>query len=802
MQRIGKRALWVVGGLLAGLVIIVVGGFLWLRGSLPGSGAVAGLDGLSGPAEVLRDEHGVPHIFAQSIDDALFATGYAHAQDRLWQMESMRRLGAGRLAEVIGSPGLRSDRFMRTLGVYRRAERQYASLPDDVRRAFEAYAAGVNAWLGDRPGPLPPEFLVLGIDPEPWRPADSLVWIKIMALRLATNHRKELLRAHFSDFLTPQQVDELWPPYPAGAPLTTGDPAGVGRGMNFEDILAGQPGWQRGARSASNVWAVAGELTTTEKPLLANDPHLGFSAPILWYLLSIRTPDLHFSGASSPGFPFPILGHNQRVAWGMTSTGSDIEDLFVEIVDPENPGLYFTANGPRPFDTRVETIEVKDADDVDLTVRETRHGPVISDLPERTGKVPASMAGADPTGERVLALAATYLQDDDDTPEAAFRLFRSESWPRFVDALERFHAPQLNFVYADVAGNIGFLAPGRVPVRGSDLRGLPSVRWDGAADWTGYVAFDDLPQAYNPASGRLLNANEDITPEDYLWYLGDSWDPGYRARRIADMLSGEDPQSPDTMSAMLMDNVSLMARHLLPMMLEQLPDRERFGDVVPLLRDWSGEMYRDRPEPLIFAAWLRAFNRAVYSDELGNMWQRYWHQRPRFIATVLEEKSHWCDDVDTGPSEPCAAPLEASLAEALAALSSEFGEGVKDWRWGDVHKARFAHSLFTHVPVLNKFVDLEIESNGGYYTVNRGAHFVWDPVRPFAHVHGAGFRAVYDLAELGKSRFVIATGQSGNPLSKHYGDMLERWRDGGWIQLGQTREELERSAENRLVLEP
>ncbi len=810
MRRAGKKVAWALVLVLAGLGIAGGAGVLWLRASLPRSGEVARLDGVSAPVEILRDGHGVPHIFAQSTEDALFAVGYVHAQDRLWQMEGMRRLGAGRLAEAVGAPALKSDRFMRTLGLYRRAEEQYVYLAEDVRRALDAYAAGVNAWLLTHRGTLPPEFVLLGIEPEPWRPADSLVWIKIMALRLATNHRKEILRARLAEVLAPGQVDDLWPPYPATDPATIGDPAKALGGAGVGDILDQQPAWQRWPRTASNAWVVAGSLTVTGKPLLANDPHLGFSAPILWYLLRIEAPGFNVSGASSPGFPFPVLGHNHRIAWGMTSTGSDIEDVFVEIVDPENPERYLAPDGPAHFEVRVETIKVDGADDVELIVRETRHGPVIADLLEPAAGFPAPTtddSGADAdarkaAGGRVLALAATYLQDRDRSPEAALRVLTAGNWRQFVDALENFHAPQLNFVYADVDGDIGFVAPGRVPVRRSGRGAVPSPGWNGRFDWTGFVPFDALPQVHNPPSGRLINANNRIGPSDYPWYLGDSWDDGYRARRIADMLSEGDPKSPDSMGAMQMDSVSPMARHLLPKMLGQLPDRERFRGVARMLQEWSGEMSRDRPEPLIFVAWLRAFNRAVYADELGELWPEYWDHRPRFIASVLGEKSGWCDDIGTPAREDCAARLETALDDALGELSSGFGDNARDWRWGDVHRARFAHPLFTHVPVLNAIADLEIETDGGFYTVNRGANFLWDPIQPYAHVHGAGFRAVYDLSNLRESRFVIATGQSGNPLSEHYRDMLRLWADGGWIRLGQTREDLERRATSRLVLKP
>lgn len=759
------------------------------------------VEGLSAPVEVLRDRHGVPHIFAASTNDAAFGIGYVHAQDRLWQMESMRRLGAGRLAEVLGSPALKSDRFMRTLGLYRLAEQQYASLSKDVQQALDAYVAGVNAWLINHKGPLPPEFIVLGIEPEPWRPADSLVWIKIMALRLATNRRTEILRAQLSNFLTPKQVNDLWSPLPDSDPITIEDSATSNHSLKFDKVLDQEPDWQRLPRSASNVWAVVGDLTTTGKPLLANDPHLGFSAPVLWYLLSIKTQDMELSGATGPGFPFPILGHNHRIAWGISATGSDIEDLYVERVDSENPMRYLTPDGPKTFVTRVETIGVKDADDVTLSVRETRHGPVISDFVEPTQNIP-NIAEHD-VGDRVLVLAATYLQDDDKTPEAAYRLSRAKSWRQFVDALGSFHSPQLNFVYADVEGNIGFIAPGRVPIRRSGRGNMPKPGWDGEADWIGFVPFDALPHSFNPSSGRLINANNKIGPKDYPWHLGDNWDAGYRARRIAELLSGRDLQSPNAISAMQMDTVSLMAKHLLPTMLEGLTVHERFRQVTQMLRAWSGDMSRHRPEPLIFVAWLRAFNRAVYSDELGDLWQQYWSYRPRFIASLFEEKnSTWCDNVNTSTPEDCVKQLEVSLESAIAELSNVLGMDPEKWRWGSLHKAQFTHSLFTHFPMLNKIADLEIETDGGFYTVNRGANLLWDHVRPFAHVHGAGFRAVYDLSNLSQSRFIIATGQSGNPLSKHYRDMLNVWRDGGWIRLGQTRECLETMAAGRLMLSP
>jgi penicillin amidase len=795
---------------LAGVSALLIGGLstgvYWIHTSLPRAFERIQVNGIAAPVEVLRDNHWVPHIFARTPEDGAFALGYVHAQDRLWQMESMRRLGAGRLAEVVGAAGLPSDRFMRTLGLYRLAEAQVDLLSEDARRTLDAYAAGVNAWIEHRDGALPPEFIALGLEPEPWRPADSLVWVRIMALRLAGNRRTELLRARLQSRLTDEQIAELWPPYPGDQPVTIERSDGVSLGLPLGRLTIPEPPALQMPRGASNVWVVGGSETSTGKPLLANDPHLGFAAPILWYLVRISTPELELVGATAPGFPFVILGHNRHIAWGMSNTGSDFEDLFVERIDPTNPARHLAPNGPLAFAIREELIKVEDAEDVVLIVRESRHGPIISDV---VGNLSEASAGSDAVEpekhekekhEEVLALAATYLRDDDRTAEAAYRLSRARDWDEFTAAVEDFHSPQANLMYADVNGNIGFIAPGRVPVRRSGRGAAPSAGWTGETDWTGFVPFEDLPRDYNPRSGRLVNANNKVVSESYPWYLGSGWDEGYRARRIDDLLVAEAPHTPESNAAIQLDIVSLMARHLLPIMLERLPDRERHRRVTGMLRAWSGEMSRTRPEPLIFAAWMREFNRAVYADELGSLAREYIGYRPRFITFVLKDRPKWCDDIATQGVEDCASRLETALDAALEDLSDRFGRDPGTWRWGDAHRAEFNHLMFGHLPVLRTIANLNVATDGGFYTVNRGAGHLGDPEQPFAHVHGAGFRAVYDLSDLSRSQFIIATGQSGNPLSPHYGDLLRTWRDGGWIRLGQSRESLEREAVGRLTL--
>jgi len=808
LHPVGKRTtasrrwlLWALVGVLALLIGGLSTGAYWLHTSLPRAVERVRVDGVAAPVEILRDKHWVPHIFAQTLEDGAFALGYVHAQDRLWQMESMRRLGSGRLAEIIGAAGLPTDRFMRTLGIYRLAEAQYGLLSEDTRRTVDAYAAGVNAWIDHRDGALPPEFIALGLEPEPWRPADSLVWIRIMALRLAGNRRTELLRARLQGRLTEAQIAELWPPYPGDEPITLERSDGAGLGLPSERLTIPEPPALQMPRGASNAWVVGGSQTTTGKPFLANDPHLGFAAPILWYLVRIATPERELAGATAPGFPFVILGHNHHIAWGMTNTGSDLEDLFVERIDPTDPARHFAPEGSRPLTIREEVIEVDGAESVDLSVRESRHGPIISDVFGEQSEAPAGSGVAEAEKPKeVLALAATYLRSDDRTAEAAYRISTARDWREFTAAVENFHAPQVNLMYADIEGNIGFIAPGRVPIRRGGRGAAPSPGWTGETDWIGFVPFEELPRDVNPLSGRLVNANNKVVSETYPWFLGSGWDDGYRARRIDDLLAAKAPHTPESNAAIQLDIVSLMARHLLPIMLERLPDREHHREVTGILRAWSGEMARNRPEPLIFATWIRELNRAVYADELGDLTTDFWGYRPRFIRYVLEDRPIWCDDITTQEVEDCASRLETALDAALETLSERFGRNPDSWRWGEAHRAEFNHLMFGRIPVIRALANLSVETDGGFYTVNRGAGHLTDPEQPFAHVHGAGFRAVYDLSDLSRSLFIIATGQSGNPLSSHYGDLLETWRDGDWIQLGQSRETLEHEAVGRLTL--
>ncbi|WP_247892362.1 penicillin acylase family protein [Azospirillum sp. Sh1] len=791
----------VVAGVLVLLPpVALVGTYWWMRAQQPQTSGTIAIPGGGAPAEIVRDRQGVVHIFAATERDAYRALGYAHAQDRLWQMETMRRAGAGRLAELIGTKygdfALRSDRLMRTLGVRRSAEAMEATLSPDARTAFEAYAEGVNAYLATRSEALPVEFQLLRHTPEPWTVADSLVWAKLMALQLSANYRDELFRSRVLERLSPVQVDDLFPPDAPGAPTTLATDL---RGMDLRETvkrtLAALP--QMGFDTASNEWVLTGARTTTGKPILANDPHLGLEAPILWYLARIVTPDFTVTGATVPGVPLTILGHNGKVAWGFTTTHSDTQDLFVEKPDPQDPAGYLTPDGSQPFETRAETIAIAGEPSQTLTVRSTRHGPVISDL----DAAPAGTALASTAPGPALALSFPGLAGDDTSAEALYRLNHAESAETAREALRLHVAPQQNVVYADVAGTVGFISAGRVPIRRKGDGRVPVPGWTGEYDWTGFLPYYALPQAVNPPSGQFVNANNAVVGRDYPYRLATEWPDPSRAKRIVEML-GTGRFSVEDVARQQMDIVSLPARDFLPELLKYPAPPGVASDAAALLRNWDGRMDRNRPEPLIFTAWMRELVRVVFADELGPDFASYWELRPEALRHVLSERPEWCDDITTPQKESCADMIGRSLEAAVAMLAERHGSSPKSWRWGDDHKAALVHRMLSRLPLIGGTADLSVETDGGFFTVNRGSTSTRDPANPFRHVHGAGLRAVYDLADLDNSRFVIATGQSGNIWSRHWGDLVELWRDGGSLRLAGDRGTLVSAGAEVLTLTP
>ncbi|MEZ4608232.1 MAG: penicillin acylase family protein [Deinococcales bacterium] len=738
-----------------------------------------------------------PHIYAKNREDAFFALGFVHAQDRLWQMEFQRRVAAGRLSEVLGEATLNTDKFLRTLGIYKAAEASLNYLDAETIAILEAYSRGVNAYLETRSGPLPPEFLILGFKPEPWQPADSLAWSKMMAWDLGSNWDDELLRARLLQVLKPEQVADIFPPYPGDAPVILPDFKGLYDGLDLAGLWRDSPK-PLPPGSGSNNWVLSGEHTITGKPLLANDPHLGLQTPSLWYFAHLNSPEMNVIGASLPGVPAILLGRNDYIAWGFTNTGPDTQDLFVERINPQDPSHYLTPDGSEPFIIRLEEIKIKGKTPIVLNVRESRHGPIISDVNTKANEVAVSQD--DGTFEHVVAFAWTTLLEDEKTAAAILKLDQAKNWQDFTNALQDFHSPQQNIVYADIEGNIGYYAPARVPVRKSGQGYVPSPGWTGDYDWQGFIPFEALPHSFNPADGRIMTANHKVVPDDYPYFITSEWSEPYRAERINALLDKISKHSPESFARIQQDQLSLMAASFLPFLgtLDLQSAEAREAQV--LLLNWDGLMAAERPEGLIFEAWYREFSRLVYEDELGSeLFNDVWGFRPLFLSEVIGEKRVWCDDSKTPLRESCQDRASLALENALANLKKSYGEDMKSWQWGKAHIANHDHGVMTNTP-LKRLFDLTIPNGGDAFTVN-AARFPIDEVG-YTQSSGPGYRAIYDFSNLDNSRFIQTTGQSGNPLSLHYRDFLERWRNVDYLPMTTVRADIEKQALGLLKLSP
>jgi len=783
-QRRRGFGFWVkrLGIFLAALILLIIGGLagaIWW--SLPARHTELALAGLAAPVAITLDTRGIPHITAASEEDAWAALGFLHARDRIFQMDMIRRGARGQTAVVAGAAALRLDRFMRLLRLEERAAADLVALDAETRAMLEAYARGVNAWIAARGRFAAPEFIALGA-PAPWQPVDSLLWGKIMGLWLGGNWRVELERARLAARLSPEQLGDLWPedttPGRPDEPLlqTEAKASGAlhGASLNGDALAALAEHFPRFPEDAplpeiaSNAWAIGTARSATGAPLLASDPHLSHSAPILWYLARIRMPDgRSLMGATAPGVPGIVIGRNENLAWGFTTTHADTQDIFIEKLTDD--GRYETPEGPRDFIWHETDIAVRGAAPVRFRFRETRHGPVISDLDPSF----ESAAGT------VLALAMASLAEGESSARGLLRLNRAGSVAEARGAAEDITSPVQNLMIADRAGGIGMFIVGRVPRRRAGDGALPRPGWDDAAGWDGFLPFDAKPHVANPASGVIVNANNRVAPANHPAFLSRDWYGDWRFRRIGAGLAAQPQHTPADFAALQMDRTSLFAVEALTVFRTLPPMEGAAGAALSLLQAWDGEMAAARPEPLIFHTAMRSFGQAILAR--AKLPPDGFAPSPEFLRALLQGSdaaSRWCGEGG------CAPMLAAALTEAVAALTAEHGADPRQWRWGAAHIARFDHALLRFIPYVRDWLGLRVSPGGDGETVARAAF----RGAGFGAVHGAGFRGVMDLAAPDGAYAVIATGQSGHPFSRHWGDMLPLWHDGALLPLAAPRE--------------
>ncbi len=771
-------------GLLVLSVVLLLALGLLAASTFPANGGERRVAGLAAPISIERDANGVPTVRASSPNDALFGLGYVHAQDRLWQMEFQRRIGSGRLAEILGPRLIETDRFLRTVGFRRAAESSWPALSAPARAALEAYAAGVNAFLTAETA-RPIEFRVLRIRPEPYTPVDALLWGKMMAWDLAGNATGEIRRARLAAKLGEARARELFPEVPAEPTILLDSewtvPAGAAVGARAAAETGPWSGLERafallaplgfgGEEIGSNSWVVAGARTRSGKPLLANDPHLGLRAPSVWYLARLEAPGLSVAGATLPGLPGVVIGHNARIAWGLTSVEPDVQDLYLEQTDPAALDRYRHGNGWLLFEKRTERIAVRGGADVVFEVRSSIHGPIVTDV----------FDGAKTLG-RPAALRWTGLDPGDTTAETFLGIDRASGWKEFLEAASRLRSPAQNLVYADVDGHIGYTTTGAIPIRPrSD--GLLPVSGAGEDDWSGEIPFESLPRVLDPPRGYVATANNRVVSGRYPWPIARDWPEPYRADRITKRILGAGKLDVGQMRAIQLDRHSEQADELLPLLLDTKPADPASRDALERLARWNRDFEPDSVPASIYAAWYTALS-AMPEDEAGEV--PLGSVRSRFLTESLRSDSPWCDDVRTPKRETCAEFRSATLSKAVAELARRLGPEPDSWRWERLHRARFPHGVFDSVPLLRRFFSLEIDQGGDASTVNVGAY---RRDGSYLMTDGPSYRQIVDLADLSQSVFVHTTGQSGNVFSKGYRDLLPLWRRGAYLPMSASTE--------------
>jgi penicillin amidase len=801
---------WIGRGLAAMLLALVaaVATFLVYRHlALPVTEGRLSVAGLREGLRIERDAHGIPTIHAASAQDAWFGLGFVHAQDRLWQLETHKRIAAGRLAEAYGPSAVDADRFLRALSVRRTAERQWAAASPAVRQMLEAYAAGINAFLGDHLRALPPEFVMLGLDPEPWSPVDTIAWSTMMSWDLGANWSTELLRMRLSLSMPVDRIQQLLPPYPGDRPLATADYAALYRHLGFTRPAVEAPPppapktaaldalpWRiEGAveGTGSNNWVVAGIRTVTGKPMLANDPHLKLTAPGLWYVARMEAPGLKVAGATMPGLPLVILGQNEHIAWGFTNTAPDVQDLYLERLDRRETDRYETPEGWARLERTEEVIRVRGGADVHFTARRSRHGPILSDA---GGPTEGLTRSSDPDGARyVIALRWTALDlDATATLEAGLGFNRARSVDEFLSAADDYVAPMQNMVVAD-GEHVAMVAAGRVPLRrpDHDLKGLvPAPGWDSRYDWVGSVPPDETPRERDPSRGWIATANQRVHGPQYPHFITSEWTAPYRQQRIERLLGSRPLHTLDSLAAIQADVLSAAALRLMPMLRTARSTHPLAAEAQSALAPFDGNMSAERAAPLIFWAWVRQLTRAVFEDDLGEaLYDRQLASRSfrDALEGVLDrDDTGWCDDQRTSARETCARQVDAAFSRALDELSQRFGPDIEAWRWGDAHVARAEHRPFSRMKGLARWFEIRTPSAGDTYTVNASRVSLRADVTTgelYLDEHGPGMRALYDLGDPRKSRIIHSTGQSGLTFSLQYRHFVPRWAHGGYVPL-------------------
>ena len=765
--------------LLIGLVSILILRYLVTKSFPPVDGELK-VPGLIQPVTVERDEYGVPHLFAESEHDLFFAQGYVHAQDRLWQMDVSRRAGEGRLSEIFGSTTLKFDKLFRTVGMEQIAERIARNLHPESRELLQAYSDGVNAFISSHKGKYPIEFDMLNYEPEPWTPVHSILVARLMAWELNISWYVDLVLGELYKDFGEEKAKEIFPTYPENAPVIV--PKGMKPGMLPGNLL-GLVDVDRefrafygmsGTHIGSNAWAVAPEKSLSGKAMLANDPHLGFSAPSKWYEIHLDGGGFNVAGVSIPGTPLVVIGRTMHVAWGMTSTMADDADFYLEMTN--SAGEYLFKDAWHPMSVSVDTIAVKDSASVILTVKSTQHGPVVNDV-NPVGSI---------TSEVLVSMRWTG-QDVSDEFYALYRICGAKDWSEFRAGVKEFTVPGQNFVYADDAGNIGYAAGVRLPIRSAQNPTLPMPGWTGEYEWNGFVPFEKLPSLYNPPQHFIATANNKLTDASFPYHISNLWEPPSRIERLTEMLSKKEKLTVEEFQSIQLDYYSYFAKEMTPYILHAYDSvaakSPEIQTALNYFGNWHFQLSRDDVPTTLFHVYFTHLLKNVF----GNKMEESLFRKYIFVANIpyrtipalfRNPDSPWFDDPATPRVERRDDVIRKSLEEAIAELKSTLGGEMKTWQWGLLHTLTFRHPFGSQPPLGSVFNIGPFPVGGSGTTLNNGEYFLADP---YQTTLGPSMREIVDFARPEASRFVIPTGESGQPLNEHYSDQTELWLNGEYV---------------------
>lgn len=799
MERVFVWLMRITLSVAAAAGLLVSFAYFFLSRSLPDYSKTVEFSHITEEIEIVRDTANVPHIFGKNDQDTLFALGYVHAQDRLWQMTMLRRTAQGRLSELFGAETLTVDMVVRRLGIYSASRASLSALRPDTMAKLEAYAKGVNARLEEinlgNSGRGAPELFLFSNSIAPWSPTDSLAIIKLMGLQLSSHLESEVLRARVSLILDDDLLKDLLPDVPGSGVAELNDFASMFPSLLKQHASVAMPKHSLSPfksialSGASNAWAALPGRSASRGTLLANDPHLGLTAPSIWYLARLELETGGVIGGTIPGLPVILVGRSASLGWGLTTANVDDTDVYIEKLNPANPNEYQSLDGFVPFFKKQSIIEIKDQKPVTLDMLWTENGPVL----------PAShynLGAITPEGH-VTSVAWTLLSGQDTSFEAAFDIMVSGSVQAAMTASQTYIAPGQNLTLADKSQiamrTIGAL-PKRDPRHQSKGR-MPTAGWLAVNRWQGMFDASVNPVFLNPTGGILGNTNNKYIDRPFPEHISYDWGDTQRVQRWTRLMQNREVHTRDSFIEAQLDSVSPTARALLPLIgaelwfqSENAPANTSLGRrqvALELLANWNGEMNEHLPEPLIYAAWIRALQIRLIEDELGPLHEEFTQVEPLFIEKVYRDivgAGQWCDVVQSTPVETCAEIARVALDDALADLEKTYGSEITALRWGEAHQATHDHPVLGNIPVLKWFVNIRQSTSGGDNTLQRGKTIGTGP-NPYLNVNAGAYRGVYDFADPDSSVYIISTGQSGHPLSRHYDDLGELWRRGEYVPM-------------------